>query len=62
MAPREHEELETFERVKPTATAPATAEEEERTGYIRAIKTRDEEELEERILIIPKAKVLVLVL
>ena len=58
MAPREHEELETFERSRPTAALPPTAEEEERTGYVRAMKTRDEEELEERTLVIPKAKVI----
>lgn len=58
MAPREHEELETFERSRPTAAVPPAEEEEERTGYVRPMKTRDEEELEERTLIIPRAKVI----
>ena len=58
MAPREHEELETFERSRPTATVPPAAEEEERAGYERPKKAHDVEELEERTLVIPRAMVI----
>lgn len=55
--PREHEELEEYLRPKPVPPQALTAEEEQKTGYVRAVKTREEEELEEKVLIIPKAKV-----
>ena len=57
MEERERPELELrAEKVRPVATAPE-AEEGEKGKYVRPKKFLEEEELEESLLVIPKAKV-----
>ena len=58
MEERERPELELrAEKVRPVATAPE-AEEGEKGKYVRPKKFLEEEELEESLLVIPKAKVM----
>ena len=57
MAPREKEELESFQKVSVPTVASAPQDEEDSLGYVRPVKTKEMEEVEEQTLFIPKAKV-----
>ena len=62
MAPREHKELEKFERAPTTQAVAPLDLEEKKDSYVRPVKTREQDELDEKTLIIPKAKVCIFLL